>query len=84
MSRRIEAQLRGRVSAHSAMSRRIEAQLHGRVAAHSAMSRRIDPSWWVIELYRVLSSWYVLFCSWDGAYKISLAANRKKLPISYR
>ena len=29
------------------------------------------------------SPWYVLSCLWDGAYKRTLAANRKELLLSY-
>ena len=48
---------------------------------------RIDPSWWT---HRAISRsshcsplvqqrpWYVLSCPWDGAYKRTLAANRKE------
>ena len=53
-----------------------------------AMGRRIDPSWGgPIELFLVPASaprlvqqrlWYVLSCLWDGAYKRTLAANRKE------
>ena len=56
--------------------------------AHGAMGRRIDPSWGgPIELFLVPASdpwlvqqrpWYVLSCLWDGAYKITLAVNRKE------
>ena len=54
-----------------------------RAFAHGAMGRRIDP----IELFLVPASvprlvqqrpWYVLSCLWDGAYKRTLAANRKE------
>ena len=58
------------------------------VRAHGAMGRRIDPSWGgPIELFLVPASaprlvyerpWYVQSCLWDGAYKITLAANRKE------
>ena len=53
-----------------------------------AMGRRIDPSWGEpIDLFLVPASalqlvqqrpWYVLSCLWDGAYKRTLAANRKE------
>ena len=35
----------------------------------------------LIELYIVPASapWYVLSCLWDDAYKITLAANRKRV-----
>ena len=56
--------------------------------AHGAMGRRIDPSWGgPIELFLIPASaprlvyqrpWYVLSCLWDGAYKRTLAANRKQ------
>ena len=48
--------------------------------AHGAMGRRIDPSWGgPIELFLVYQRpWYVLSCLWDGAYKRTLAANRKE------
>ena len=59
-----------------------------RAFAHGAMGRRIDPSWGgPIELFLVPASaprlvqqrpWYVLFCLWDGACKIILAANRNE------
>ena len=59
-----------------------------RAFAHGAMGRRIDPSWGgPIELFLVPSSdprlvyqrpWYVLSCLWDGAYKRTLAVNRKE------
>ena len=59
-----------------------------RAFAHGAMGRRIDPSCGVpIELFVVPASaprlvsqrpWYVLSCLWDGAYKRTLAANRKE------
>ena len=59
-----------------------------RAFAHGAMGRRIDPSWGgPIELFLVPASaprlvyqrlWYVLSCLWDGAYKRTLAANRKE------
>ena len=59
-----------------------------RAFAHGAMGRRIDPSWGgPIELFLVSARaprlvkqrpWYVLSCLWDGAYKRTLAANRKE------
>ena len=59
-----------------------------RAFAHGAMGRRINPSWdGPIELFLVPASaprlvqqkpWYVLSCMWGGAYKITLAANRKE------
>ena len=53
-----------------------------RAFAHGAMGRRVDPSWGgPIELFLVPASaplWYVLSCLWDGAYKRTLAANRKE------
>ena len=59
-----------------------------RVFAHGAMGRQIDPSCGEpIELFLVPASaprlvqqrpWYVLSCLWDGAYKITLAVNRKE------
>ena len=59
-----------------------------RAFAHGAMGRRIDPSWGgPIELFLVPASaprlvkqrpWYVLTCLLDGAYKITLAVNRKE------
>ena len=52
------------------------------------MGRRIDPSWGgPFELFLVPASdprlvqqrpWYVLPCLWDGAYKRTLAVNRKE------
>ena len=58
-----------------------------RVFTHGAMGRRIDPSrGGTIELFLVPASaprlvyqrpWYVLSCLWDGAYKRTLAVNRK-------
>ena len=59
-----------------------------RAFAHGAMGRRIDPSWGEpTELFHVPASaprlvyqrpWYVLSCLWDGAYKRTLAVNRKE------
>ena len=59
-----------------------------RAFAHAAMGLRIDPSWGgTIVLFLVPASaprlvqqrpWYVLSCLWDGAYKRTLAANRKE------
>ena len=59
-----------------------------RVFTHGAMGRRIDPSWdGLIEVFLVPASvpqlvyqrlWYVLSCLWHGAYKRTLAANRKE------
>ena len=59
-----------------------------RAFAHGAMSRRIDHSWsGPIELFLVPASaprlvyqrpWYVLSCLRDGAYKRTLAVNRKE------
>ena len=57
-----------------------------RAFAHGAMGHRVDPSWsGPIELFLVPASdprlvwpWYVLSCLWDGAYKITLAVNRKE------
>ena len=59
-----------------------------RAFAHGAMGRQVDPSWGgPIELFLVPAStprlvyqspWYVLSCLWDGAYKITLAVNRKE------
>ena len=60
-----------------------------RAFAHGAMDRRIDPSWggggWVggggpIELFLIPASAprMVLSCLWDGAYKRTLAVNRKE------
>ena len=59
-----------------------------RAFTHGAMGRRIDPSWGgPIELVVVPASapqlvrqmsWYVLSCLWDGAYKRTLAVNRKE------
>ena len=54
-----------------------------RVFAHGAMGRRIDRSWGgPIELFLVPASAprlvYALSCLWDGAYKRTLAANRKE------
>ena len=59
-----------------------------RAFAHGAMGRRIDPSWsGLIELFLVPASaprlvyqrpCYVLSCLWDGAYKRTLAVNRKE------
>ena len=59
-----------------------------RAFAHGAMGRRIDPSWGIpIELFLVPARaprlvlqrpWYVLSCLWDGAYKSTLAVNRKE------
>ena len=59
-----------------------------RAFANGAMGRRIDPSWsGPIALFLVPASaqrlvqqwpWYVLSCLWDGAYKRTLAVNRKE------
>ena len=59
-----------------------------RAFAHGAMGHRIDPSWGgPIELFFVPASgprlvlqrlWYVQSCLWDGAYKRTLAVNRKE------
>ena len=58
-----------------------------RVFAPGAVGRRIDPSWGgPIELFLAPASaprlvqrpWYVLSCLWDGAYKRTLAVNRKE------
>ena len=59
-----------------------------RAFAHGAMGRRIDPSWGgPIELFLVPASvarlveqrlWYVQSCLLDGAYKRTLAVNRKE------
>ena len=59
-----------------------------RAFAHGVMGRQIDPSWGEpIELFLVPASaprlvyqrpWYVLSCLWDGAYKRTLAVNRKE------
>ena len=59
-----------------------------RVFAHGAMGRQIDPSCGGrIELFLVPASaprlvkqrpWYVLSCLRDGAYKRTLAVNRKE------
>ena len=62
-----------------------------RAFAHGAVGRRIDPSWGgPIELFLVPASvprlvqqrpWYVVSCLWDGAYKRTLAVNRKEYPM---
>ena len=61
-----------------------------RAFAHGAMGRRIDPSCGEpIELYLVPASahdWCNKGCGmcypvWDGAYKSTLAVNRKELPM---
>ena len=59
-----------------------------RAFAHGAMGRLNDPSWsGPIELFLVQASdprlvqqrlWYVLSCLWVGAYKRTLAVNRKE------
>ena len=52
-----------------------------RAFAHGAMGRRIDPSWGgPIELFLATASAprLVLSCMWDGAYKRTLAVNRKE------
>ena len=52
-----------------------------RAFAHGVMGRRIDPSCGgPIELFLFPASapWYVLSCLWDGAYKITIAVNRKE------
>ena len=60
------------------------------VPAFEAVGRRIDPSQWTqlqFGLFSVPTSgpqlvyqrpWYVLFCLWKSAYKISIAAYRKE------
>ena len=58
------------------------------VSIYGAIGRQIDPSWGgPIELFLVPASapwlvqqrlWYVLSCLWDGAYKRTIAANRKE------
>ena len=58
------------------------------VVAHGVTGRRIDPSCGEpIELFLVPASaprlvyqrsWYVLSCLWDGAYRGTLAVNRKE------
>ena len=53
-----------------------------RTFAHGAMGRRIDSSLGgPIELFLVPTSvsrlWYMQSCLWDGAYKRTLAVNRK-------
>ena len=56
-----------------------------RAFAHGTMGRRIDLSWGgPIELFLVPASapqrpWYVHSCLWDGAYKRTLAVNRKRV-----
>ena len=62
-----------------------------RVFAHGAVGRRIDPSWGgPNELFLVPASaprlvkqrpWYMLSCLCDGAYKRTLAVNRKEQPM---
>ena len=58
-----------------------------RAFTHGAMGRRIDPSWGgPVELFLsfqpVLLDWCNkgcgMCCLWDGAYKRTLAANRKE------
>ena len=56
-----------------------------RAFAHGAMGRRIDPFWGgPFELLLVpasaprLTPLYVLSCLWDGAYKRTIAVNRKE------
>ena len=58
-----------------------------RAFAHGAMCRRVDPPWWTHWAILVPASaprlvyqrpWYVLSCLWDGAYKRTLAVNRKE------
>ena len=54
-----------------------------RAFALGAMGRRTDPSLGgPTELFLVPVSaqrlWYVLSCLWDGAYKRTLAVNRKE------
>ena len=59
-----------------------------RAFAHGAIGCRIDPSCGEpIELFLVPASgprlvyqrpWYLLSCLWDGAYKRTLAVNRKE------
>ena len=55
-----------------------------RVFAHGVMGRRNDPSWWThwaifhSSQCSTTGMWYVLSCMWDGAYKRTLAANRKE------
>ena len=58
-----------------------------RAFAHGAMGRQIVLHGGPIELFLVPASapplvyqrlWYVLSCLWDGAYKRTLAVNRKE------
>ena len=52
-----------------------------RAFAHGVMGRRIDPSWGgPIELFLIPASapQLVLSCLWDGAYKRTLAVDRKE------
>ena len=61
-----------------------------RAFAHGTMGRRIDPSWWThLTIFRssqcsttgvtkaVVCTIISLSCLWDGAYKRTLAGNRK-------
>ena len=47
------------------------------------MGRRIEPSWYLSFQPMLLQHrlWYVLSCQWGGAYKRTLAANRKAEPM---
>ena len=67
-----------------------EVSLHGRASAHGAMCRRIDPSWWTHWAISrssqcpttgvVTKVGVSTILSVDGAYKRTLAANRKSSP----
>ena len=54
-----------------------------RAFTHGAMGHRIDPSLGgPIELFLIpASAPRLLFCLWDGAYKRTLAVNRKEQPM---
>ena len=50
-----------------------------RAFAHGAMGRQIDPSWdGPMSYFSFQPVFHVLSCLWDGAYKRTLAANRKE------
>ena len=52
-----------------------------RAFAHGAMGRRIPLSYFSFQLVFhdwCKRLWYVLYCLWDGAYKRTLAVNRKE------
>ena len=88
MGRQIDPSWGGPIELFLIPARGVRCSSVVRAFAHGAMGRQIDPSWCgPIELFLVSASaprlvkqrlWYVLSCLWDGAYKRTLAANRKE------